>query len=508
MQIRNLTITHKKDLKVIVENLSFSLQSGDCIVMIGEEGNGKSTILKWIVNPKKIEDYAEWSGEVTKEKVGYLAQELEEAEKDLSVYEFCAQEELFWETSPKELAYYAKQLMIPMELFFSEQKMNTLSGGERVKIQIARLMIAKPDVFLLDEPSNDIDLSTLKWLEQWMKHCEKPILYISHDEILIQETANMVIHLEQIYRKTKAKCTIVRTSYLDYIMQRQKNLDKLTQEAGNQKREREKQQERFHRVQQKVERDQANVSRQDPHTGKMLKRKMKAVKAMERRFEKEWERRTEVQDTEDAIFIKFDERMALPSGKVVLDIQLPKLICGEKILAKTVSLRVTGGEKICIIGNNGVGKSTLIKQIAEELLKRSDIKAGYMPQSYEEELDRQMTPPQYLSLTGEKEEITRIRTYLGSMKYTADEMDHSISELSGGQKAKLFLLKMSMQQYNVLILDEPTRNLSPLSNPVIRRTLREFPGTIISVSHDRNFIEDVCDKVYELTVNGLKECRS
>lgn len=137
-----------------------------------------------------------------------------------------------------------------------------------------------------------------------------------------------------------------------------------------------------------------------------------------------------------------------------------------------------------MIGANGAGKTTLLKKIAEELLNRNDIKAEYMPQTYEDLLDLDVTPVDYLDKTGDKEERTRIRTYLGSLKYTPDEMEHPIRELSGGQKAKVLLLRMSLSGANVLILDEPTRNFSPLSGPVIRKMLREFPGAVISISHD------------------------
>jgi ATPase subunit of ABC transporter with duplicated ATPase domains len=126
-----------------------------------------------------------------------------------------------------------------------------------------------------------------------------------------------------------------------------------------------------------------------------------------------------------------------------------------------------------------------------------------MPQNYEEMLDFDMTPVDFLDQSGDNEERTRIRTYLGSLKYTYNEMDHPIRDLSGGQKAKVLLLKMSLSGANVLILDEPTRNFSPLSGPVIRKMLREFPGTIISISHDRKYIDEVCDKVYELNSKGL-----
>lgn len=175
----------------------------------------------------------------------------------------------------------------------------------------------------------------------------------------------------------------------------------------------------------------------------------------------------------------------------------------SRVLAEDIFLRIRGSEKICIVGANGAGKTTLLKKIAEELMARTDIKAEYMPQNYEDMLDMDMTPVDFLDKSGDKEERTRIRTYLGSLKYTADEMEHPIRELSGGQKAKVLLLRMSLSGANVLILDEPTRNFSPLSGPVIRKMLREFPGAIISISHDRKYIDEVCEKKYILDCEGL-----
>lgn len=212
---------------------------------------------------------------------------------------------------------------------------------------------------------------------------------------------------------------------------------------------------------------------------------------------------TQIPEEEDAIFIKFNEQIIIPNGKTILDFRLEQLCINNRTLAENVILNVRGPEKICIIGKNGIGKSTLLKVIAEELLGRQDIKAGYMPQNYEDLLDFNLTPIEYVATTFDKEEITRIRTYLGSMKYTADEMNHAIREMSGGQKAKLLLLKLSLEGCNVLVLDEPTRNFSPISNPVIRDVLKSYNGTIISISHDRKYIKEVCDKVYILTESGL-----
>ena len=166
-------------------------------------------------------------------------------------------------------------------------------------------------------------------------------------------------------------------------------------------------------------------------------------------------------------------------------------------------MRIQGEEKICIIGSNVSGKTTLLKKIAEELLQRKDIWAEYMPQTYEDVLELEKTPVDFLDCTGYEEERTRIRTYLGALKYTANEMEHPIKELSGGQKAKILLLKLSLSKANVLVLDEPTRNFSPLSGPVIRQMIREFPGAVISISHDRKYIDEVCNKVYRMSEKGL-----
>ncbi len=505
LQIKNLTVTHLKDLRTILKDFSFTLNDGDKAVIIGEEGNGKSTLLKLIYDEDLVRDYVEFTGEIIKNdiKFGYLAQELSVEQKSQSVFEFCSKVPSFYDLTPKKLSNIAFQLGLNPEMFYSDQIVGTLSGGEKVKLQFAGILMAQPDALLLDEPSNDIDIDTLEWLEKFINSCRLPVLFISHDETLIERTANVIIHIEQVRRKTLSRYTIEKMPYRQYVEERLSLLSHQEQVARKEQSEYEKQQEKFRQIQAKVEHQQNAISRGDPHGGRLLKKKMKAVKSMGKRFEKEHENMAQIPDVEEAIMVKFSEDVNVPNGKAVLNFELDKLCVENRILSKNIKLNVTGSEKICMIGKNGIGKTTLLKVIAENLLARKDLKAAYMPQDYEDLLDLTVTPVEFLSVTGHKDEITKIRTFLGSVKYTADEMKHSISEMSGGQKAKLLFLKMILDGSNVLILDEPTRNFSPISNPVIRDVLKSYSGAIISISHDRKYISEVCDKIYRLTDTGL-----
>lgn len=211
---------------------------------------------------------------------------------------------------------------------------------------------------------------------------------------------------------------------------------------------------------------------------------------------------TEIPDYEENINFFFEDAF-IPSTKKILNLNIKELKVENKVLAKNIELNIIGNKHICIIGKNGVGKSTLIKIIYENLKNRTDIKVGYMPQTYDDVLNNYKNVLDFLCTGKDKEEITKVRMYLGNMNFTRDEMMGEIKNLSGGSKAKLFLIKLVLDKCNVLILDEPTRNVSPLSNPVIRKVLKEFNGTIISISHDRKYIDEVANEIYELTKDGL-----
>ena len=515
-QVKNLTITHKKDLTTLVEGLSFTLAPGDRAALIGEEGNGKSTVLKLLYDPALVEPYVEWTGEIVDRglRKGWLAQELTPAELDMPVWEFCQAVPAFEEADPKALDRAARQVGLEAGLFWDGRPMATLSGGERVKLRLALLLLDSPDVLLLDEPSNDLDLQTLEWLEGFLAGCKVPILYVSHDETLLRSTANVVIHLERLRRRTVSRCTVARTGYGQYVDERAAGFAHQEQVARKERAEYDAKMRRYRQIRDKVDHAQAHVPGYNsagipnPSEGRLLKKKMHAVLSMGRRFEREKEDMTAMPEWEEAILTAFDAgRSAFPAGKTVLRMDLPTLAAGERVLARNIRLWVTGPERVGIVGANGVGKSTLLKLAAEELLARGDLRAAYMPQDYGDLLLGDKTPVEVLAPSGHKDDVTRARTLLGNMKYKAEEMEHPAAGLSGGQRAKLLFLSMVLGGANVLVLDEPTRNFSPLSAPVIRRVLADFPGVIISVSHDRLYLEQVCTRVLELTPDGLRRCR-
>ena len=509
LQIRKLSITHKKDFRVILQDFTCALNSGDKAVIIGEEGNGKSTLLKWIYDPELIEHYAEAKGEriTAREQMAYLPQELPREDREKTLYEFFADCPAFYEQSPRDLSALAGKFHLPQDFFYGDQLMGTLSGGEKVKAQMMRLLLSRPTALLLDEPSNDLDIETLEWLEALILEWPGIVLFISHDETLIERTANMVIHIEQLRRKSVCRYTVAHVPYLRYKDERGDKFERQARQAAAERREKEIRDEKILKIEQSVASRLDNISKADRDAkGRLLKKKMKAVKSLEHRFERQDAEMTQMPEEESAIFFKLGEKSrAIPARKTVIEFSLDCLRTPDQshVLAENISLHIRGPEKIGIIGKNGAGKTTLLRLIAKQLLARTDIRAAYMPQNYEDLLHLEMTPVEYLAASGDKEETTRIRTFLGSLKYTADEMDHSIAELSGGQKAKVLLLKMSLSGANVLVLDEPTRNFSALSAPVIRGMLSEFPGAIISISHDRKYISEVCRKVYRLTQDGL-----
>ena len=502
LELKDIHIEMKSDGRLLAEGFSFTLARGDKAVIIGEEGNGKSTLLKFLCDPSLVEAYCVCSGTVAaRGRLAYLPQLMDAGLADTTLGEYFDGTEYY--RHGDLLAHFG----LTPEFLFSRQKLGSLSGGEKVKVQLCRLLLEEPDILLLDEPTNDLDIETLEWLEAFIRSTKQPVLYISHDETLIENTANVIIHMEQLIRKTQCRITVTRMGYREYLEDRRRRFAHQDQVARKQRDDYDKQMQRWRQIRDRVEHEQGALSRQDPHGGRLLKKKMKAVLSTGSRLERQREDFLDFSEEEEAILTRFDPEITLPSGKVVLDVSLDRLTAGERVLARDIRLHMAGPGVVGITGRNGAGKTTLLRLLWEILRERRDVIPAYMPQNYAEVLDGRQSPIQYLAENYSKDEITLARTRLGSMRFTHEEMTGRIDALSGGQRAKLLFLDMVLRGANVLLLDEPTRNFSPLSAPVVRAALRDFGGAILSVSHDRKYLAEVCDTVYELTPEGLRRVR-
>ena len=494
IEIKNLSI--KVNDRYLVKDLSLNLNKKDKLAIIGEEGNGKSTLLKCIIG---ICNYAEVTGTINlnNNKIGYLEQHITESYKEQKVFDYLFISDNDYYNKINNL--YKNLTILNIKDDILDKRMNILSGGEKIKVAILKLLLDDNDALLLDEPTNDLDIETLIWLENFINKIDKPIIYISHDETLLSKTANMILHIESLKKKTECKHTLLRIKYDEYVDLRLRTILHQTQVHNFEKKELEKKEEKLKWQKQRVEFEQNNISRSDPHGGRLLKKKMHNVKSQEKKLENI--DITEKPDPEESIYFKFEE-VNIPNNKKILNLNNYNLIINNNNIK--INLEVYGNVHICIIGKNGTGKTTLIRKIYDMLKDRTDIKVGYMPQDYNDILNSYDNVLGFITNGSKnKEEITKSRMYLGNMKFIPEEMTGNIDNLSGGSKAKLILMKLVLDKCNVLLLDEPTRNVSPLSNPVIRKVLKEFNGTIISVSHDRKYIEEVPNKIYLLTNNEL-----
>ena len=487
VEVRNFNIKLRNSDRYLLKNFNLILNNKDKAAIIGEEGNGKTTFIKSLISNKDILEYVDVEGIINVPKnIGYLEQSLNELWLERELREFFLKDNPDLNENYEIYDDYKKtievfnSLRLDLNLLESERKISTFSGGEKVKFQLAKIMIKNPEFLILDEPTNDLDIETLEFLENFINNTDIPILYISHDETLLENTANMIIHLEQLKRKSDVRNTVSKISYKDYVEDRQKRIDKSIQEHNSETKDKKESLKKLNKIKDIIVAN--NPERQN---------QLRSLIAEEKRLEKD--SITEKIETEDQIFLKISDIEEIPNSKVILDMHLDVLEVDGKNFANNINITLIGKEKLVILGKNGSGKTTLLKKILERLKQTPNIKVGYMPQNYDEVLKNYSKVLDFLSENNE-ESITRIRSLLGMLKFTSEEMLSDISNLSGGQKAKIFLLKMFLDKSNVLVLDEPTRNLSPLSNPVIRKILKEYPGSIISVSHDRKYIGEVCDK--------------
>lgn len=500
IKINHLTITQNKDLRDLISDLNMTIQDGEKVAIIGEEGNGKSTLLKTLMG-ERLADFT-IRGKIKSDlrSLAYIPQQLAEELKKKSLQDY-------FFLDPTELDFsilyrLAEELHFDSNRFSSDQELGSLSGGEALKIQLIH-ELAKPfDILFLDEPSNDLDLETIDWLKSKIQKMRQTVIFISHDEDFLSQTADTIIHLRLVKHRKEAETLVEHLDYDSYSDQRKANFARQSQQAANDQRAYNKTMEKHRRVKQKVE--TALRATKDSTAGRLLAKKMKNVLSQEKRYEKAAQSMTQKPLEEEQIQLFFSDIEPLAASKVLVRLEKESLSIGERVLAQELQLTVRGQEKIGIIGPNGVGKSTLLAKIHQLLSDKSEISLGFMPQDYQETLQLALSPVEFLSQTGHKEEIQKIQSHLASLNFSYPEMHQQIHSLSGGQQGKLLLLNLVLRKPNFLLLDEPTRNFSPTSQPEIRKLFATYPGGLVTVSHDRRFLKEVCTSIYSLTEHGLE----
>ena len=500
IKINHLTITQNKDLRDLVSDLTMTIQDGEKVAIIGEEGNGKSTLLKTLMG-ERLADFS-IRGEIQSDlqSLAYIPQHLPEELKKKSLQDY-----FFLESTDLDysiLYRLSDELHFDSSRFASDQEIGSLSGGEALKIQLIH-EFAKPfEILFLDEPSNDLDIEMVDWLKRQIRKIRQTVIFISHDEDFLSQTADTIVHLRLVKHRKEAETLVEHLDYDRYSEQRKANFARQSQQAANDQRAYDKTMEKHRRVKQNVE--TALRATKDSTAGRLLAKKMKNVLSQEKRFEKTAQSITQKPLEEEEIRLFFSDIQPLPVSKVLIQLEKENLAIGDRVLVQKLQLTVRGQEKIGIIGPNGMGKSTLLAKLQQLLSQKREISLGVMPQDYHKKLQLDLSPIVYLSKTGEKEELQKIQSHLASLNFSYPEMQHQIRSLSGGQQGKLLLLDLVLRKPNFLLLDEPTRNFSPTSQPQIRKLFATYPGGLITVSHDRRFLKDVCSIIYRLTEHGLE----
>lgn len=499
----------------ILKDISFFVDKNDKLAIIGKNGAGKTTLLKIICG---IEDYD--SGEIHLSKtarIGYMEQsqlqyqdssilsycmnvfedlmkmerelsQMEEKMADFNEYErefqdFLHQYEEKMATfrDAGGLMFKSKVKSILTGLGFEEaqhsRKISTLSGGQVNRLNLARLIASEPELLILDEPTNHLDMKSVAWLESYLKNYPNPIIFVSHDRYFIDAIANKTMEIEL------GRATIYKGNYSDF-KKKSEEIKKAYASAY------EKQQEEI-----KKQEELITLFKQRG-TEKLAKRAKSREKALDKLDLLE---RPEYEQTD----IKIRFQIARPSGKEVL---LIEDLCKSysKPILQNVNLHVYKNQKIGIIGDNGSGKSTLLKLISSELSpERGHITYGHnVDISYYDQnlstLDPENTVLQEIVKHYPKFDDTDARTFLGRLLFFKDDVFKQIKHLSGGEKARVTLGKLLLNHSNFLLLDEPTNHLDLYTSEILEDALREYQGTICVISHDRYFLNAVCDNIWKI----------
>ena len=507
----------------LLKDINFTIEDKDRIGLVGLNGTGKSTLIKMLLGIERVDpDEQNNIGSINMSnsvKIGYLSQNHNFSDEMNSVYEemmeVFIEEHKLWHEIQKinsflatsdgneleenleilsnlviqyesrngyEIEYKIKQILTGLELDSYQNKIiKDLSGGEKTRVSLARLLLQEPDLLVLDEPTNHLDLISIEWLEEYLKKYGKAFLLVSHDRIFLDNVCNKIYEIEN------KKLYKYDGNFSKFILQKEMIL------KGELKRY-EKEQEKIKKMEEYIDRFRAGIkSRQAQGRQKILDR---------------------IEQMDDPIFnpqrmrLKFE--VASSTGENVLQVRnVSKSFDGNKVL-NNINFDLYKGERVGIIGKNGIGKSTLLKIIMEKISKDkgeitigSRVKIGYYDQDHSA-LHGENTVLQEintsLNLTQEY-----LRTLAGGFLFSGEDVEKRIDKLSGGEKVRVSFLKLYMEKANLLILDEPTNHLDIYSIEVLEDALEDYEGTLLVVSHNRHFLDVVCNTIYYLDENGLKK---
>jgi len=507
---------------VLFNNITFNINENDRIALMGKNGAGKSTLLKILAGVNKptqgkisapkdaiiaylpqhllTEDNATVFEEASKafSKIHGMKQRMDELNHQLETrtdYESDAYAKIIEEVSELSEKYYSiedinydaevEKTLLGLGFLRSDFTRSTseFSGGWRMRIELAKILLQKPDLILLDEPTNHLDIESVQWLEEFLKNNAKAVIVISHDKTFVDNLTNRTIEI------TMGRIYDYKTNYSHYLQLRKERREQQQKQFDDQAKQ-------IAEIREFIERFKGTYSKtlQVQSRVKMLE-KMEIV---------------EVDEVDSsALNLKFPPAPRSGNYPVIVD-GLTKRY-GNHVVFQDVSLTIARGDKVAFVGKNGEGKSTLVKAIMGEIdfdgrcqLGHGAL-IGYFAQNQASLLDGDLTVFQTIDQIAEGDIRTKIKDILGAFMFSGDAIDKKVKMLSGGERTRLAMIRLLLQPVNLLILDEPTNHLDIKTKDILKDALRAFDGTLVLVSHDRDFLDGLATKVFEFGNQRVKE---
>ena len=477
-----LTIDHismEFSSRPVLDDITFLINRKERIALVGKNGAGKTTLLRLIAG-----EYQPTSGRIAKETdmtIGYLPQVM------LFHDDRTLREEMMLVAHEDEARFVAEMDRTVIGLGFErrdfDRPCSEFSGGWRMRIELAKILLSHPDLLLLDEPTNHLDIESIQWLEDFLKSSPSAVLMVSHDRAFIDNVCNRTIEI------TLGRIYDYNVNYSKFVELR---------------KERHEQQVRAYQNQQKMIQDT------EEFIERFRYKATKAVQVQSRIKQLEKLERLEV-DLEDTSRLNLRFPPAPRSGDFPIIIEDLRKDFGSHNVFHDVTFTIRRGEKVAFVGKNGEGKTTLVKCIMGQLdylgtLKIGhNVKIGYFAQNQAALLDENLTVFETIDYVAVGDIRTKIRDILGAFMFGGEASDKKVKVLSGGERSRLAMIRLLLEPCNLLILDEPTNHLDMQSKDVLKAALQDFNGTLICVSHDRDFLNGLVSKVYEFGGGRVKE---